>query len=187
MKIELKIQNILTYTSVLEYHYSSGSVLCWPSSHIKIKPFVTIFHNFGCITPKSILHYNDVIMSAMASQITSITIIYSTVYSRHRSKKTSKLRVTGLCEGNSLVTGEFPVQRTNNVENASIWWRHHVLLQPEYSGRIEQIPCPMIPFFSVGLYLLSGGTSYRKISRRLEAARLILWWPCRSEIWQASR
>ena len=27
---------------------------------------------------------------------------------RHGSKKTSKLRVTGLCEGNSLVTGEFP-------------------------------------------------------------------------------
>ena len=25
-----------------------------------------------------------------------------------RSKKTPKLRVTGLCEGNSLVTGEFP-------------------------------------------------------------------------------
>ena len=27
------------------------------------------------------LHYNDVIMSAMASQITSLTIVYSTVYS----------------------------------------------------------------------------------------------------------
>ena len=27
---------------------------------------------------------------------------------RHRSKKTSKLRVTGLCAGNSPVTGEFP-------------------------------------------------------------------------------
>ena len=27
---------------------------------------------------------------------------------RRRSKKTSKLRVTGLCEGNSAVTGEFP-------------------------------------------------------------------------------
>ena len=27
---------------------------------------------------------------------------------RYRSKKTSKLRVTGLCEGNSPVTGEFP-------------------------------------------------------------------------------
>ena len=30
---------------------------------------------------------------------------------RRRSKKTSKLRVTGLCEGNSPVTGEFPLQR----------------------------------------------------------------------------
>ena len=30
---------------------------------------------------------------------------------RHRSKKTSKLRVTGLCVGNSPETGEFPSQR----------------------------------------------------------------------------
>ena len=30
---------------------------------------------------------------------------------RCRSKKTSKLRVTGLCAGNSPVTGEFPAQR----------------------------------------------------------------------------
>ena len=29
-----------------------------------------------------------------------------------RSKKTSKLRVTGLCEGNSPVTSEFPAQRS---------------------------------------------------------------------------
>ena len=47
---------------------------------------------------------------------------------RHRSKKPSKLRVTGLCEGNSLVAGEFPAQRTSNVENISIWWRYHVQL-----------------------------------------------------------
>ena len=45
---------------------------------------------------------------------------------RHRSKKTSKLRVTGLCEGNSPVTGEFPAQRASNAENVSIWWRHHI-------------------------------------------------------------
>ena len=47
-------------------------------------------------------------MGAMASQITSLTIVYSSVYSRRRSKKTSKLRVTGLCERNSPVTGDFP-------------------------------------------------------------------------------
>ena len=44
---------------------------------------------------------------------------------RRRSKKTSKLRVTGLCEGNSPWNGEFPAQRTSNVENVSICWRHH--------------------------------------------------------------
>ena len=49
-------------------------------------------------------HYNDVIMSAMTSQITSLTSVYSTVYIRRRSKKTSKLRATGLCVGNSQGT-----------------------------------------------------------------------------------
>ena len=43
-----------------------------------------------------------------------------------RSKKTSKLRVTGFCAENSPVTGEFPAQRASNAENVSIWWRHRV-------------------------------------------------------------
>ena len=46
---------------------------------------------------------------------------------RRRSKKTSKLRVTGLCAGNSPGIGEFPAQMASNAENVSIWWRHHVL------------------------------------------------------------
>ena len=44
---------------------------------------------------------------------------------RRTSKKTSKLRVTGLCAGNSPETGEFPAQMASNAENVSIWWRHH--------------------------------------------------------------
>ena len=44
---------------------------------------------------------------------------------RRTSKKTSKLRVTGLCAGNSAETGEFPAQMASNAENVSIWWRHH--------------------------------------------------------------
>ena len=43
---------------------------------------------------------------------------------RCRSKKISKVRVTGICERNLLVTG-FPSQRASNTENVSIWWRHH--------------------------------------------------------------
>ena len=41
---------------------------------------------------------------------------------RRRSQKTSKLRVTGLCAGNSPVIGKFPAQRASNAENVSIWW-----------------------------------------------------------------
>ena len=55
----------------------------------------------------------------------SPTIVYSTVLIRRRSKTISKLRVTGLCAGNSPVTGEFPEQRASDAENVSIWWRHH--------------------------------------------------------------
>ena len=73
----------------------------------------------------SFQHYNDVIMSAMATQITSLSIVYSTVYSRHRWKKTSKVRVTGHWAGNSPLIGEFPAQRASNADSFSIWWRHH--------------------------------------------------------------
>ena len=47
---------------------------------------------------------------------------------RRRSKKTSKLRVTGLCPGNSPMTGEFPAQMACNADNVYIWWRHHETL-----------------------------------------------------------
>ena len=35
-----------------------------------------------------------------------------------------EIRVTGLCAGNSPVTGEYPAQMASNAENVSIWWRH---------------------------------------------------------------
>ena len=51
---------------------------------------------------------------------------------RHRSKKTSKLRVTGtgLCAGNSPVIGKFLAQMASNAQNVSIWWRHHAGILP---------------------------------------------------------
>ena len=44
---------------------------------------------------------------------------------KHISKKTSMLCVTGLCVGNSPLTGEFPTQMVSNTESVSSWWRHH--------------------------------------------------------------
>ena len=70
-------------------------------------------------------YYKNVTMGAIVSQITSLTIVYSTVHSGADKKKTSKLRFTGLCAGNSPVAGEFPAQMASYAENVSIWWRHH--------------------------------------------------------------
>ena len=70
-------------------------------------------------------HYDDVIMGMLASQITSLTIVYSIDYSGGDQRKiTPKLRVTGLCVGNS--PGSILAQMVSNAENVSIWWRHHV-------------------------------------------------------------
>ena len=53
---------------------------------------------------------------------------------RRRSKKTSKLRVTGLCE-TSPGTDEFPApQMGSTAENVYIWWRHHVVNVLSQSG-----------------------------------------------------
>ena len=60
-----------------------------------------------------------VIISAMASQITSLTIVYWTVHSGADQRKHQSS--TSL----DFVTGEFPAQMASNAENVSIWWRHH--------------------------------------------------------------
>ena len=60
---------------------------------------------------------------------------------RRRSKKTLKLRVTGLCEGNSSVTGEFPTQRARNAENVSIWWHHHAFVCCVKTHTFTKHPC----------------------------------------------
>ena len=56
-------------------------------------------------------------------------VLFTFWHWRHnqRSKKTLKLRATGLCAGNSPGTGEFPAQMASDTENVSISWRHHVL------------------------------------------------------------
>ena len=66
-------------------------------------------------------------MGTVASQITSLTIVYSTVYSGADQRKHQSYASLALCAGNSPVTGEFPAQMASNAEKVSMWWRHHVL------------------------------------------------------------
>ena len=56
-------------------------------------------------------HYNDVIMSAMASENHQPQDCLLKRLFGSRSKKTPKFRLTGLCAGNSPFTGEIPAQR----------------------------------------------------------------------------
>ena len=73
-------------------------------------------------------HYKHVMMSAMASQFTSLMIIYSTVYWGTYQRKIKSLRHWPLC---GELTGDrwIPAQRASNTEDVSIWWRHHVVLK----------------------------------------------------------
>ena len=53
-------------------------------------------------------------MNTIASQIISLTIVFSTVYSDTDQRKHQ-----------SSASLEFSAQRASNLENVSIWWRHH--------------------------------------------------------------
>ena len=105
---------------------------------------------------------------------------------RRRSKKISKLRVTGLCEGNSLGTGEFPAQRASDARNASIRWRHHG--QPKdlpssrsYDALDERIRRPLRWFLWVRLWeLRQVHTNARRsgcLEFRRQAYPKTLGWP----------
>ena len=59
---------------------------------------------------KLIFHYSDVLNHQ------SHECLLNRLF-RRRLKKTSKFRVTGLCDGNSPVTGEFPAQMAGNAKN----------------------------------------------------------------------
>ena len=67
------------------------------------------------------LHYS-VMMSAMASSITGVSIVCPTFCLGADKKNQSST-----CAGNPLVIGGFPSQRASNAENVSIWWHHHVI------------------------------------------------------------
>ena len=70
-------------------------------------------------------------MRTMASQITSLTVVYLTVYSGadnvlHQSSA-SRAFVQGIHRW-AVNSGEFPVQMASNAGNVFIWWRHHAAI-----------------------------------------------------------
>ena len=83
-------------------------------------------------------------MGAIASQITSLVIVYSTPFIRAEIKENIKApRHWPLC-GELTVSGEFPAQMASNAENVSIWWRHHASVGMLSKGEIRPTICPAL-------------------------------------------
>ena len=55
---------------------------------------------------------------------------------RCTSRKTSKLRAIGLCEGNPPVAVRIPSQRVNILESVCMWWRHHEPISLIFNSRL---------------------------------------------------
>ena len=96
-------------------------------SEFTISPETNVSHDGLTIYSKGLcaFHYSDVMMGAMSSQITSLSIVYSTDYSGADQRKHQSSPSLAFV-GNSPVPGEFPAQMASNAENVSIWWHHYV-------------------------------------------------------------
>ena len=83
-------------------------------------------------------HYIDVIMTTMASQITSITVAYSTVYSdadqRKHQSSVSLAFVWGIHRDRWIPRTKGQLRR-----NVSIWWRHHVKMDHQISRNVAAL------------------------------------------------
>ena len=127
------INNIPALVPIMAWHRQGDKPLSEPMmisllTHICVTSMSYSHSSLAWVNPALScheLHYSDVIMGAMASQITGVSIVYSTVCSGVDQRNYQGYTSLAFVKGNSPVTGEFPSQRASNTENVSIWWRHH--------------------------------------------------------------
>ena len=127
--------NIIAQSGLMSdnFQQSMGNVIRWFHVLVSITmminkiiannmyPWQTPVH-----TERQLIHYNDVIMNAMASQITSLTSIYSIVYSGTDQRKHQSSVSLAFVRGIHRWAVNFPHHaKASNAENVSIWWRHH--------------------------------------------------------------
>ena len=112
---------------MLDAFVSGYAVIC-EDSETGLRRSMTIVTCFDDIHRRSVLIIVIVIMGTIASQIASLSIVYSTVYSDADQRKHQSYASLAFVRGILPGTGEFPAQMASNAENVSIWWRHHVLL-----------------------------------------------------------
>ena len=97
-----------------------GAAVLWnlPAPDIQMNFIGYIYHDG--------VHYIGLIITTIASQITSLTVVYSTVYSdadqRKQQSSASLAFVWGIHRDRWI-----PRTKGQLSGNVSIWWRHHAL------------------------------------------------------------
>ena len=123
MKSSLIYKNVLTAMPKIDYRNVIVSPLAMCGDISAIKYLISsVYTELCCLQISVALHYTDVIMGTIASQITSLAIVYSTVYSDADQRKHHNSASLAFVWG---IHWEFPAQMASNAENVSIWWRHH--------------------------------------------------------------
>ena len=84
-------------------------------------------------------HYCDIIMGVMVSEITSLTIVYLTIYSRTDQRKHLSSLSLAFVQGIHR-SRWIPTQMASNAENVSIWWHYHVC-----ALNVDRIYSPYLP------------------------------------------
>ena len=85
-------------------------------------------------------------MGAMASQITSLMIVYSNIYSGADQRKYQSLTSLAFVPG---IPAGFPAQMASNAENVYFWWRHHDMEFPKLiqaMGESANCACEISPW-----------------------------------------
>ena len=112
----------LVFLPRIEYIISDEFLVCYNIE------FVFDVHMTIQLKLKRFIHYSDVIMDAMASHITSFTIVYQPSIQAQIKENIKAPRHRPLC-------GEFTGQRwipAQLASNVSIWWRHHVWVEYQF-------------------------------------------------------
>ena len=103
------------------WHGGINNSILWP---------VLLCQWFACtgayIQNPAYLHYSDVIMSAIVSQFTSLTIVYSTVYSGDDQSKHQSSASLDFVRGIHRWQVNSPYKGPVTRKMFPFWWRHHV-------------------------------------------------------------
>ena len=109
-------------------------------------------------------------MIEIASQITSLTVVYSIVNSCADQSKHQSSASLAFVRGKFTGTGEFPAQKASNAENVSTWWRHHEVIHVKH-------------YF---IHILSGSNASTSLfpwnisktsNSWIRNCRCVCWWP----------